>query len=436
MLRFRPWCLVLAGVAMIGTNVTGQEADPFAGKDPLRQRIARSHADPVTLTFRVLDQQGSPVAGTRIRGPGIFRPLHTDESGTAVWQTGAGELRKWATRSSGSLRFHAGPPPDAVMPEVSEQVSLATLIGSKSIEFRTVPGVRLSGRVIGQRDKQPVAGVTVTLQPDDASVDAPRRSSTTDERGMWSIVVPRVATTITLSGYVDGYKLQDASNPPAEQTRVVEIPKDSEVIQVSDFEVQQYQPQNVLVTDTEGNPVPNANLRVLRERWLDDRIVTWQSISSPQQTDENGACLLQLSETDWNKAIVAATTGNGNDSLEGRAILDAGSNESIRVLVHPLGKVGGFLLRDGKPAAGIDLLLYEATQDGSGNWTTIGVRSNTVSDGRGAYLFDAPVGIHYIVATKDRDRRGKQRILHRTTQVTTADNYRVPDLDLSALPPP
>ena len=234
MLRFRPWCLVLAGVAMIGTNVTGQEADPFAGKDPLRQRIARSHADPVTLTFRVLDQQGSPVAGTRIRGPGIFRPLHTDESGTAVWQTGAGELRKWATRSSGSLRFHAGPPPDAVMPEVSEQVSLATLIGSKSIEFRTVPGVRLSGRVIGQRDKQPVAGVTVTLQPDDASVDAPRRSSTTDERGMWSIVVPRVATTITLSGYVDGYKLQDASNPPAEQTRVVEIPKDLSLIHISE----------------------------------------------------------------------------------------------------------------------------------------------------------------------------------------------------------
>ena len=62
MLCFRPWCLGLAAVAMIGTNVTGQEADPFAGKDPLRQRFARSHADPVTLTFRVLDQLGSPVA--------------------------------------------------------------------------------------------------------------------------------------------------------------------------------------------------------------------------------------------------------------------------------------------------------------------------------------------------------------------------------------
>lgn len=133
---------------------------------------------------------------------------------------------------------------------------------------------------------------------------------------------------------------------------------------------------------------------------------------------------------------MAATADNGNASLKGRAILDAGNDEAIRVLVQPLGKVGGFLLRDGSPAADIDLLLYEATQDGSGNWTTIGVQSNTVSDERGAYVFDAPVGMHYIVATKDRDRRGQQQVLHRTTRVTTAENYRVPDVDLSALPTP
>ena len=318
------------------------------------------------------------------------------------------------------------------MPDVSEQISLATLLESKSIEFRTVPGVRLSGRVIGQRDGQPVAGVNVKLHGEDAPENARRHSSTTDERGMWSIVGPRVTTTITLDGYVDGYKLEDASNPPTEHIRTVEVPEDAQAIQVSDFEVAQYQPQVVLVTDTEGHPVPNANVRALRERWLDDRIVTWESISSSEQTDAKGACLLQLSETDWKKAILAATAGNGNASLKGRAILDARNNEATRVLVHPLGKVGGFLLRDGKPAAGIGLLLYEAIQDGSGNWTTIGVQSNTVSDGRGAYVFDAPVGMHYIVATKDRDRRGKQQILHRTTQVTTADNYRVPNLDLSA----
>ena len=121
MLCFRPSCLGLAAVAMIGTNVTGQEADPFAGKDPLRQRIALPDANSVTVTFRVLDQQGSPVAGTRIRGPGIFRPLHTDESGTAVWQTGGrrasrmGHAIKWqaavscraATRSRDARRLRA-----------------------------------------------------------------------------------------------------------------------------------------------------------------------------------------------------------------------------------------------------------------------------------------------------------------------------------------
>jgi hypothetical protein len=288
--------------------------------------------------------------------------------------------------------------------------------------------------VIGQRDKKPVAGVGVAIHPNDTSANPQTLSTSTDPQGVWSIVGPRVTTTITLDGYVDGYKLQDASDSQAELTRTVEVPEGVEVIQVPDFEVEQFQPLPVLVTDAEGNPVPAATVRALREKWLDDRIVMWESISRPQQTDDAGSCLLQLSNSHGNVAIVAATTDRKRESLEGRTFVGLPNNQAAHVVVKPLSKVGGIVLRDGNPVAGVDLLLYEAIESPSGKWTTIGVRGNTASDERGIYVFDAPVGRHYIVATKDRGRLGKQQILHRTIRPTTADNYRVPNVDLSAFP--
>ena len=88
---------------------------------------------------------------------------------------------------------------------------------------------------------------------------------------------------------------------------------------------------------------------------------------------------------------------------------------------------------DGKPATNVELVLYEAAIDKKRNWKTIGARANATTNNRGNFTFKAPVGLHCIVATKGRDEHGVQQILHRTTNLTTSKNYRVPDLRLPSL---
>jgi hypothetical protein len=432
----RCFCL-FAATAAIHSNVYGQGQDPFADRDPFSKRNRSQRVvKPINITFRVADKDGFPVPEARIRGPGIFPALFTQQRGTAIWRTDENRLRDWAARSSGKLRFHAMPPKDALMPSVSELISFSDLMRSKTLEFKMRPGVRLMGRVIGRRDRKPIKGVTVVLRPKSGSKYAPKLHATTDENGEWNVVTPRVDTKITLRGHIVGYQLQDLLDAEIDYERIIEIPEDVAEIQVLDFEVEQLQPLQILVTDASGQPVPDARARAYRQHWLDDQIVVWDSISSDQETGPQGACSLYLRESDWRVAIVSASAVVDHANVEGRAIVPSITTDSIRVIVEPYSKIGGILRKDGNPAANVDLVLYEAINKKEGEWTTIGIRGDTTTNDRGHYVFEAPVGLHYIIATKDRDQEGVQRIVHQTTRPITSENYRVPNVDLSALQRP
>ena len=433
---FRCFCL-FAATAAIHSNVNGQGHDPFADQDPFSKRNRSQRVvKPINITFRVTDKDGFPVPEARIRGPGIFPALFTQQRGTAIWRTDENRLRDWAARSGGKLRFHSIPPKDAVMPSVSELISLSDLLESKTLEFKTRPGVRLMGRVIGHRDRKPIKGVTVVLRPKSGSMDAPKLHARTDEYGEWNIVTPRVDAKITLRGHIDGYQLQDLPDPEINYARIVEIPVDVAEIPALDFEVKQLQPLQILVTDTSGQPVPDARARAYRQHWLDDQIVEWDSISLDQETGSQGDCSLYLRELDWRVAIVSASAVVDDANVEGRAIVPSITTDSIRVVVEPYSKIGGVLRKDGNPAANVNLVLYEAINKKEGEWTTIGIRGDTTTNDRGHYVFEAPIGLHYIVATRDRDQDGVQSIVHQTARPITSENYRVPNVDLSALQRP
>ncbi len=370
--------------------------------------------------------------GVRIRGPGIFRPLYTQQQGNAVWKTDAQVIRDWAARSKGTLRFHAMPSEAAVMPNVSKLISLSGLLESKALKFQTSPGVRLAGRVIGQLDRRPVEGVSVVLHPTKASEGTRATQATTNQQGEWSIVIPRVDVKISILGQIEGYQLQDVPNAEIDDARVVQIPQNVKEHRVADFEIEQIQPLQVLVTDASGQAVPDAKVCAYRQRWLDDQIVVWEKISLRHETGPQGVCLLYLSQSDWEVAMVSASGLVNGANTEGRAILPSTQPAEIRVDVEPHAEIAGKLLKDAKPAAHLKLVLYEAINNERTGWTTIGVRAEATTDAQGNYVFAAPLGLHWIIATKDRDQNDRQTILHRT-HPTTAKQYRVPNIDLSEL---
>lgn len=431
-IRMRCLFFVAASVAFSAT-ARGQGQDPFAEQDPFSKKDRRQQvARPINLTFQVTDQDGSPVPEARIRGPGIFTALYTQQQGTAVWEADENRLRQWAKRSQGKLRFDAIAPKDAVMPSVTKLVSISKLLESHSLKFQTQPGVRMIGRVIGQRDRKPVEGVSVVFRLQSGPRDTPDRHATTDADGQWSTVIPRVESKVSVRGRIDGYKLQDGPDPESRYSRIVRIPNDVAEIRVADFEIEQIKPLRIHVVDPSGKAVPGAIVTAYRQHWLDSKIVVWDSISQSQETGPQGLCRLHLKESDWDVAMVSASAVVDTSHIEGRAIVPTTDTDAIRVVVQSPSKISGVLLQNGNPAANVKLVLYEAINQ-KGKWTTIGVRGDAATNDRGEYLFDAPVGRHYMVATKTRDQNGVQTILHRTTQLAPSTNYRVPNVDLSDL---
>jgi len=425
-------CCLVAAIALICSSVYGQGQDPFADRDPFSHPVRRSGevAQPINIVFEVTDHVGAPVQGARIRGPGIFRPLYTQQQGKAVWKTDQQVIRDWAARLKGTLRFHAMPPEAAVMPNVSKLISLSDLLESKGLKFQTTPGVRLAGRVIGQLDQRPVEGVTVVLHPNKAGLGTRATQTTTNQQGEWSIVIPRIDVKMTLRGQIEGYQLQDVPNAEIDDARVVQIPEHVKEHRVADFEIEQLQPLQVLVTDASGQAVPAAKVCAYRQEWLDDQIVVWEAISQQHETGPQGVCLLYLSQPDWEVAMVSATAVVNGANIEGRAILPLTQPAEIRVEVEPHAEIAGTLLKDAKPAAHVKLVLYEAINNERTGWTTIGMRAEAITDAQGNYVFAAPLGLHWIIATKDRDQNDRQTILHRT-HPTRAKQYRVPNTDLS-----
>ncbi|MCO8124460.1 hypothetical protein NHH03_22160 [Stieleria sp. TO1_6] len=438
--------LCVAGLLVCGPDVFGQGADPFLKSDPLSQPASnRRAADPIEIQFKVTDPSGSPLAGMQIRGPGISH-LYTGQDGTVTWDADQNVLRDWAARLRGRLRYHAIPPDDLVLLSVSTATTFRELLQTKSVSFQTAPGVKLTGRVIGQDDRQPIQGVTVTVRSEQVFQAKREWNTSTDAGGNWDIVVPHADAKITLSGHRDGYRLNDSAPTTHDDAQLVSIPQGRSEFQVADLEVEQIQPLQVIVTDTAGKPIPRATVGVYCQRWLDDQIVVWDSLATGQQTGVQGTCALYLREaspqesdqqaTPVSATTVFASTTEGDTQLSGRALVNTMDETPVRVVVQPLAKIGGVLRNNNRPLQNAELVLYEATPKTDTDCKTIGLRDETTTNDQGHYVFNAPVGLHYIVATKARDKNGIQQVLHRTSKPTSEENYRIPDLDVATLSRP
>ncbi len=295
--------------------------------------------------------------------------------------------------------------------------------------------------MIGKQDKQPIQHVDVRIFPKtDPKVWPPefRTGSTyafqtqTDQQGQWSIVIPRVDPRIIATGYAVGYELGSDHGDPDRYSQTCDIPRDGKSIDVPDFEIVQIPTQSVSVVDEQGRPIANAEVAAWQDKWLTDEFVMRESLASPETTNDEGNCVLTISESSWTTGNVFAEYRVNNVTYLGRAAIDRNNNQPVVVRVEKPIRIRGTLSRNGSPAAGVELVLYELLKSERG-WKAIAMKGTDTTDAAGRFVFPAESGIPHVIALNQRDANGVQPTLHRITEPDAGVDHVVPDIDIASI---
>lgn len=332
--------------------------------------------------------------------------------------------------------FRAVAPKELVMPNASVLTDLQTLIKSKHVRFEMKQGVLLSGRVIGKSDRRPVEKINVQAYSSDASNVRRRFVSSTDRDGNWTLILPRSLQSVNLAvrGVKQGYLLDGAGAAQDMYSRIVTLRSDQSEIGELDFEVLQVPPLTVQVKDSGGSKVEGSKVTACVKYWTDGTIGWWESQSRVEETDASGECRLFLDRPSQRGMVMASVDRNGK-KLHGRAAFEPFSDSpaKVQLVLRPMSKLQGKLFWGEAPSKNTPLVLYEAMESGSGRWVSFGVRGEATTDDQGRYEFSAIEGLHYIVATKNRDKSGEQTVIHRTPDPVTNPMVRIPDVELRKL---
>jgi hypothetical protein len=143
------------------------------------------------------------------------------------------------------------------------------------VEISLPRGVMVTGTVVDSDTGKPVSGVGVidpvrAPGPEEEGADrllAPR-TGRTFAQGQFRIILPRGPRAIQLFGPVDGYSLPERFIVPAEaisaeMIQSVEVPDDDREIPPVRFSIARGIRVTGLVTDSEGSPVAEANVRLV-----------------------------------------------------------------------------------------------------------------------------------------------------------------------------
>ncbi len=427
-----PRTVVAAVVSCVFTSMaTAQVRDPFGAAVPGDPFAAPAvpEGDPVIVRFRVTDVSGKPVVGASIRGPGIRVRTVTNEEGKADWIATDNQLLQLSDNKTKPLRFKVSPPRGACMPDLTRLVQVQTLLRQEELEFQTRPGVELRGRAVGASDGQGIQGVVLYFAAKTAS--NPMRSgyyTVTNDKGEWSMVIPRVDSQIVAAGSVPGYKI----GPERTYSTTVEIPTEVKSIDIPEFEIEQSQSRTVFVVVDGNEAMSNAQVEALYPIWPTDDFVMYESLSPKKSTDEEGRCFLEFKHADCTTAIIRATGQRNGVEYSGRTEIQLEETGPVEVRLLPPVTIIGTLTRGGEPAPGVQLVLYETLNvtRNSRDWFDVGKRGDAVTDEQGKFEFSAEPDVQYAIALNQRSDVGKQRVLHRTPKPVAGERHDLPQIDL------
>lgn len=426
--------LVFQIFIVLAIQAPSTSQDPFS-KDPFSRSGPRSQGgEKLRIQFEVSGPDDAPLAGVEIRTLGRVRPVRTNVNGEAVVEIDPSRRQSGANKPGDRIVFRAIAPDELVMPSVSTSVNFDELVKDSNVKIKMEPGVRLQGHVTGLMDREPIENLNVQAYFNRDSDVRRMYVASTDRDGHWSLVLPRIAPSVNLviRGVKQGYRVEQDQRSKDLYARIVSLHPDQSTFEGLDFEIEQIPPVRIQVHDRSGIPVAGAQVSANVQYWADDTIGWWNSASNTESTNSDGRCELFISNPNA-KAILSVSATIDGEEFHGRREVDfaADNPRNVQVVVRPLSTVSGRLFNGERPAKNVPLVLYEATKNDSGRWTSFGLRGETKTDEQGNYEFSAIYGLHYMVATKNRDKGGAQTILHRTVEQVSDTPLHLPDIDLA-----
>lgn len=293
------------------------DADPsFDARALRRERGGRQSSEPYVITGTVVDPNGWPVPNATVAVVGLFLPeTITDGEG------------KFKLRSPSRVR----PSMERETPYIiarDRQRNLAAAVEldqafTEDLTIKLAPGVTLSGKVTDAQGKGiPGSRILLAFRTTQAEYGIGEETDKLDPNGRYKIrAVPaghRCSVNATAEGYGGNYV--DAHTAEAMDMRMELEPM---ILKLANLDI------SGTVVDTEGEPVPRANVYVYGRGQSDQRV----------QTDARGRFVVH--GVCAGTAQIQANRG-GQTRLYGRVETEGGATE-IKIVVGPRGSDGRFI---------------------------------------------------------------------------------------------
>ena len=316
------------------------------------------------------------------------------------------------------------------------RLSASELRKPRPLELRMSREVLLSGQVLTEDDRKPVAGVTVGLLKDVAVGEL------TSDDGRFTLRVPQGKIDLYAATDLPGIDLPPSTRfrwtdtGPAENRKPVKV-RSINVLpnQPSEIEpilVQRPKPILIRVVDAMGQPVSGACLTMHRvATWTQNhnQLVPEQlaSVAQPGLTDSSGVGRINPLAKIGSEFYISATKTIGGRAFHGRSLHSSVPLNAIEIRLHAAMKIVGKITHNGQPLPAQLVALDELSSRSFYSLREVvhhvGLRGQAQTDTNASGEFEliAPIGKQYqVVIPRDKYRKTHVDVITTTDYIGTA----------------
>ncbi|MGB7346735.1 MAG: carboxypeptidase-like regulatory domain-containing protein, partial [Pirellulaceae bacterium] len=407
----------------------------------------------VMVRGRIVDESGTPIADAQFAPQSSSAYTVTNQAGEFAYPSTEESLNRFNQTNSDAVPtagFNVSVPKSEYVRQGIE-LPIAALLAGQETTIVLKRGCRVSGKVVSDKNGEPVQGVTVALNPvgDDNTLNL--SLSRTDNDGAFELVVAREKMVIGISGPVAGYDLPRHRWPlnlkdESEFLRAIDLTGKDQFV-LDDFVVKQVAAIEVAVVDEQEHAVQNASVTAFyqQRQGTNNRLSFERDLVDATLTDADGKCrLLPIAKT-WELANIRAQATIDGQPWFGIHLLPARTEKSpdhepAQIKLQRGWKLSGRVMIDDKPASGIPVALTRRSENGLNSISAVTMKyiDRTSTDSNGSYTFSAAPNETYSVSITEPARSRREASFSRLEKVSDYE-YRFGDTvftspDASAAP--
>ncbi len=383
----------------------------------------------IEVRGRVVDENGSPVAGARISRSQSYTEALSDADGVFQTRLSTNSIRQrdilkaskatspgqassssTASPSLHEIRYYIDGPPGTLYQR--EVVVLDEYARPTEIVAVLKKGVLVTGRVVSKTEGKPIEGVAIQVLN---NPNAFNERVSTDKDGKFTIVLPkRDVELIPTSGRAsrDFLLPSNIGFPTKGESGLIERLKisldlsDGVARTLEDIRIDGLPKLKVQVVRANGEPAPNAEIVAYDPRY--SRQVTASKAPRPSfntaipseisfavRTDGDGRAELTLTQPASDESTVVVTFNEEGSSLNLRQPLPPVVESVLRLKLGSQRKVSGRVFKNGMPVMGAEVVLRENQRHTNSNGAPSNMFSSmavknvppVITDEEGRYSF-------------------------------------------------